>query len=383
MPMMAGAYDKSGQPKQKLLIFQSAKTMSHDFQDTYPVEDETYPNEARQVQRTRHRMAFYGSGGEYFRIWLVNLGLSVITLGIYSPWAKVRAQRYFHSNTELDGTAFEYHATPRSILLGRGLLALILIAGVVLVQTSNPLALLVLFAGLILLPWLMASSMRFKARMVSWRGVRFAWQGSTASVYGRSLKVLLLTAITFGIYYFAGHHAFKRLLVDKLQFGDKEFKCQSTGGSFYGPYVLFGIATSVGSKLLELLGQALSKSLDAGFVEVAISGLTIGLLYVAYQVLACMLSKIVQNKTSIGNLQLVNDSEFTEVLRLYTVNFIYTALTFGLYWPWAQIGVMQYRASHFEVVGDLQALQSNNIAAQQTGAFGQEAAGAMDFDVSF
>jgi uncharacterized membrane protein YjgN (DUF898 family) len=357
--------------------------MSQDFQNTLPVEYGGLPNETPPTQRTRHRLAFHGSGGEYFRIWLVNLGLSVISLGIYSPWAKVRAQRYFHANTELDGTRFEYHATPRSILLGRGLLALIFIAGVVLAQTANPLALLVIFAGLVLLPWLMASSMRFNARMVSWRGVRFAWQGSTASVYLRWLKVALLTTITFGIYYFAGHHSFKRLLVDKLQFGDQEFECQSTAGSFYSPYILFGLTTSFGSKLVEVMGHALSKIWNAGFVEVAISGLSIGLLYVAYQVLACTLSKIVQNQTKLASLQLVNDAEFTDLVRLYTTNFIYTALTLGLYWPWARIRAMQYRATHLEVVGDLQSMQSHNIASQQTGAFGQEAAGAMDFNVSF
>jgi uncharacterized membrane protein YjgN (DUF898 family) len=132
-----------------------------------------------------------------------------------------------------------------------------------------------------------------------------------------------------------------------------------------------------------VIGQGLSKIWDAGFVEVAISGLSIGLLYVAYQVLACTLSKIVQNQTKLASLQLVNDAEFTDLVRLYTTNFIYTALTLGLYWPWARIRAMQYRATHLEVVGDLQSMQSHNIASQQTGAFGQEAAGAMDFDVSF
>jgi uncharacterized membrane protein YjgN (DUF898 family) len=38
---------------------------------------------------------FTGTTGEYFRIWAVNLLLSIVTLGLYSPWAKVRhAIRY-------------------------------------------------------------------------------------------------------------------------------------------------------------------------------------------------------------------------------------------------------------------------------------------------
>ena len=38
---------------------------------------------------------FSGRGGEYFRIWIVNLVLTILTFGIYSAWAKVRTKRYF------------------------------------------------------------------------------------------------------------------------------------------------------------------------------------------------------------------------------------------------------------------------------------------------
>jgi uncharacterized membrane protein YjgN (DUF898 family) len=38
-------------------------------------------------------LEFTGCAGEYFRIWIVNVCLSVLTLGIYSAWAKVRRKR--------------------------------------------------------------------------------------------------------------------------------------------------------------------------------------------------------------------------------------------------------------------------------------------------
>lgn len=62
---------------------------------------------------------FTGSGGEYFKIWIVNIFLTIITLGIYSAWAKVRNKRYFYSNTQLDGSTFKYLANPLKILQGR------------------------------------------------------------------------------------------------------------------------------------------------------------------------------------------------------------------------------------------------------------------------
>ncbi|RYF66268.1 MAG: DUF898 family protein, partial [Comamonadaceae bacterium] len=42
-----------------------------------------------------HPMAFTGSGGEYFRVWIVNVLLTIVTLGFYTPWARRRTAQYF------------------------------------------------------------------------------------------------------------------------------------------------------------------------------------------------------------------------------------------------------------------------------------------------
>src|SRR6478752_6569663 len=67
----------------------------------------------------RHDVRFEGSGGEYFKIWIVNLALTIVTLGIFSAWAKVRSKRYFYGNTFIAGHNFEYHGQPIRILIGR------------------------------------------------------------------------------------------------------------------------------------------------------------------------------------------------------------------------------------------------------------------------
>ena len=50
-------------------------------------------------------LRFNGNGAEYFGIWIVNLLLSIVTLGIYSAWAKVRRLQYFYRHTELAGSS--------------------------------------------------------------------------------------------------------------------------------------------------------------------------------------------------------------------------------------------------------------------------------------
>ena len=63
-----------------------------------------------QLLGTDHSFEFKGKGGEYFSIWIVNVLLSIVTLGIYSAWATVRTRRYFYANFKLAGEGFEYHA---------------------------------------------------------------------------------------------------------------------------------------------------------------------------------------------------------------------------------------------------------------------------------
>ena len=65
------------------------------------------------------RAQFTGDGREYFQIWIVNLLLTVATLGVYSAWAKVRRLQYFHRHTRLAGAGFDYHGRPIAILKGR------------------------------------------------------------------------------------------------------------------------------------------------------------------------------------------------------------------------------------------------------------------------
>ena len=74
---------------------------------------------ASEREVRQHAFEFSGTGGEYFRIWIVNIFLTLVTVGIYSAWAKVRTLRYFAASTSLDGASFAYLANPYSILKGR------------------------------------------------------------------------------------------------------------------------------------------------------------------------------------------------------------------------------------------------------------------------
>ena len=52
---------------------------------------------------------FKGKALEYFGIWLANILLTVVTIGIFSAWAKVRRLKYFYNNTNILENSFAYH----------------------------------------------------------------------------------------------------------------------------------------------------------------------------------------------------------------------------------------------------------------------------------
>ena len=62
---------------------------------------------------------FEGSATEYFKIWIVNVLLAIVTLGVYSAWGKVRTESYFYGNTIVNGSSFRYTGDPVKILKGR------------------------------------------------------------------------------------------------------------------------------------------------------------------------------------------------------------------------------------------------------------------------
>jgi len=62
----------------------------------------------------RYPLKFNGCTKEFTLIWLLNVVLSVITVGIYSGRAEIRIRRYLMGNTVLAGNRFDYHAAPAS-----------------------------------------------------------------------------------------------------------------------------------------------------------------------------------------------------------------------------------------------------------------------------
>lgn len=143
-------------------------------------------------------LSFEGSGFEYFKIWIVNILLTVITVGLYYPWAKVRNRRYFYANTRFEDRSFEYHATGKQLFFGY-LIAMALFIAFAVAQQISPIASGVGFVIFIFaLPWIIWRSLKFNLRMTSFSNVRFSFEGGLGNAY---INFMLLPVVFFLILY--------------------------------------------------------------------------------------------------------------------------------------------------------------------------------------
>lgn len=138
-------------------------------------------------------LEFNGNGFEYFKIWIVNIFLIIVSLGLYYPWAKVRNKRYLYGNTSFDNRNFEYHATGKQLFVSYMIAMVIFIAYLLLSNTHPGLAGVIIIIFYLAIPWLIWQSIRFNLRMTSFSNVRFSFEGKLSSAY----KYFLLLPVLF------------------------------------------------------------------------------------------------------------------------------------------------------------------------------------------
>lgn len=64
-----------------------------------------------------HSFVFHGTGERYFLICVVNVLLTIITLGIYLPWTLMKCKRYLYANMEVNGQRFSYGITGGNVFV--------------------------------------------------------------------------------------------------------------------------------------------------------------------------------------------------------------------------------------------------------------------------
>ena len=364
---------------------------------------------------------FTGSGGEYFKIWIVNLCLTILTLGIYSAWAKVRRNRYFYGNTSVAGSAFDYLANPIAILKGRIIAVVFFIALSVSQHVS-----LAVYGGLlllffILLPWIMVRTLRLRARNTAWRNIRFSFDGTYGQAFfiffvlpilplalmlapslymqanphdaASAARALIPMAIGMLLFVAIGPYALyrqKHWFVEHSGYGSDHFYFdgrmldfyKAAGGALLILIVMVVLATlAMGGTIFgaAAAGAQREPSIFGGMIVMwIIFGLGYTFLFAYF---SSRMANIVYGGANIEGNEFQARLSAWGLFKVYLGNILAIVLTLGLFIPWAKVRNARYMAEHLWLVpnGDLDRF----VAGQQenVSAIGEEIGDMFDLDI--
>ncbi len=347
-------------------------------------------SESNRESNRVYPLKFTGNGGEYFRIWIVNLALSLLTLGIYSAWAKVRRKRYFNNHTLLDGHHFDYLADPVAILKGRLIAAVCFLVYALTNKTLPMVSLVLLLLFFVAAPWIIVRALQFNARNSSHRGLRFDFGGDLRESYRIFLGYGLLSTLSLGLLlpylqyrktaFIGGNHAYGNL---RASFAGGVWPFYRIALAALGlilvplTLVVVGTVASIGMPQMHATGAAM-------FLVYFLIGLVT--FYVTLPIVAGYLGARMAQQFFAGTRfdRIGFDSSYRArgLVWLYVSNLVLIVLTLGLFIPWAQVRTARFWLDNLALVGPDGGLDRVvAVAGQNLSATGAEMADVFDVDI--
>lgn len=339
---------------------------------------------------------FHGSWEGYFKVWIVNVLLTIVTFGIYAAWAKVRKKRYFYAHTTFAGHAFEYLADPKKILIGNIIVAVLFTcysaSGAISPVVQLP---LVMVVGA-LVPWFITRAFLFNARNSAWRGLRFGFGGTYWGAVRVHLLLPMLVPFTLGLILPYVMKEKRRWMTENHRYGSAPFSFGGTTGDVFKIYLkglLFFLPIVVGYFSIFAFaftsvrngGDGTMTAPGVGMMGIAPLLILAGfpLAYVGVIYLRARLFTYYWSTTTLGPHTFRANMRARDLLGLQLLNTLVVSVTFGLMWPWAAVRMVQFQLASIDVVpgGSLDTF----VAESQppVSAIGEAAGDFLDFDLGF
>ncbi|MBI3545396.1 MAG: DUF898 domain-containing protein [Gammaproteobacteria bacterium] len=339
------------------------------------------------------RFEFTGKAREYFGIWIVNVLLTVVTLGIYSAWAKVRRKRYFYGHTQFAGSSFKYLADPVAILKG-WLLAVAVFAvysaSIHFYPRSAP---VFMIAFLIVLPWLIVRSLSFNAHNSAFRNIRFHFERNYREAIKVFIGLSLLIPLTLGFIFPYAAYRQKKFIIDNSSYGGGRFDLQVSPKKFYIAYlkalgllilciaVVVGISVATTAIYGKPTGGQEEMKQQAQMIGLIVAAAIMSLYLLVFLYLNTIVTNLVWSHTVINANRFHSSLRFRRLLWLYFSGVVAVVLSLGLLAPWARIRLARYRFANLRmfVHGDLDSFIAKAQAA--VGAGGEEVGEFLGVDI--
>ncbi|MBL7922780.1 MAG: DUF898 domain-containing protein [Bacteroidia bacterium] len=302
-------------------------------------------------------LSFTGKGSDYFGIAMVNLLLSILTLGLYYPWAKARELKYLYGATEFDGSRFEFHGSGKEMF--RGFIKAVIIFTVVYGGLVAGIILNQLLAGLIwfylgllfLIPLAIHGSYKYRMSRSSWRGIRFGYRGKRNEFMWMFFRELFFTVISLGIYGAWMTIRLRHYVLGNIRFGDARFQYKGHGGDYF---------------VLNIKGYFLS-----------IVTLGIYLFWWQKELFAYYVDHLsLEHKEE--KIQFKSIAGGGDFFALIMVNLLLMIFTLGIAYPWVMTRTLTFVFSKIQVTGNIDTAQLLQTESAYTDATGEDMSDMLD-----
>ena len=315
---------------------------------------------------------FHGSEREYFKIRLVNIILTILTLGIYSAWAKVRHKKYIYGSARLSGACFEYLADPVKIRKGRMIAGVFLILYPTLSNLFPQIGFifsLVLFAAV---PWIVVRALAFNARNSALRNIRFGFSGRVKDAAKAFALWPILVLLTLGILAPYAYYRQRKFIVENSRYGTTRFALTATARDYYRLFLSASVPFIIGVGLVAAV---------IFFLPLLAVPAALALYLYLFAFYSVKTTNLQFNSSQLAAHRFKADLRIKEYLALVVTNSLATALTLGLFYPWAKIRTLRYRFSRLSLItsGDLDTFIAGE--QKQVGSVGEEMSDFFDIDI--
>jgi uncharacterized membrane protein YjgN (DUF898 family) len=315
---------------------------------------------------------FHGRGGEYFKIWLVNIILTIVTLGIYSAWAKVRHKKYIYGSAKLNGAGFEYLADPVKIFKGRMIAGAFLVIYSILSNLFPQIGLVFSLGLFAIVPWIVVKALAFNARNSALRNIRFGFSGSVKDAAKAFVLWPILVPLTLGILAPYAYFRQRKFIVENSSYGTTRFTFTATARDYYGLFLSASVPLIIGIGLVAMVVFFLP--------PLAVPAVLALYLYL-FAFYSVKTTNLQFNSSQLAAHRFKADLRIKEYLMLVVTNSLATALTIGLFYPWAKIRTLRYKLSHLNLMAsdDIDAFIASE--QKQVGSLGEEMSDFFDIDI--
>lgn len=324
----------------------------------------------------------------YTKFWLVNLLLTIATLGIYGAWAKVRNNQYLYGHTSVEGHRLQYLATPKQILIGR-LIALGVLLLFMVISAISPVIGGVLYLGIIpLIPWLVMQGLKFTYRNTAYRNVRFDFKGD---YIGALVHFILLPIVAMFTLYLALPWVIKKIhqyMFGNCVYGGRELELNTDTGHYYKAALTVVVMSIVAMAVVFFTMAGLITSIENPETANPFAFLPVVLIFYFFSYLVQAIFNAMIRNHIVGNLKAEGVARFESkitvggYLGMTLLNAVLILFTLGLAYPATKVLKMRYLAANTTVFLTPQIDHMVNQVEGKDEAFGEEAAGLFDTDLS-